>query len=97
MAKFTVTCPHCQAQLELDGEHEVVVACKVPEKPKSTTTMEDRLAALTQERESAKTRMEEAMRSEQAGSVVREERFKKLLEGAKSEPPTKPIRDIDLD
>jgi uncharacterized Zn finger protein (UPF0148 family) len=97
MAKFTVTCPHCQAQLELDGDNQVVVSCKVPEKPKSTTTIEDRLSALSRERETAKAKMEEAMRSEQAGSQVREERFRKLLEGAQAEPPTKPIRDIDLD
>ena len=92
-----MTCPHCSSQLEVDSDNEVVVHCKAPEKPKSTTSIEDRLQALTQERETAKARMEEAMRAEQAGSQIREDRFKKLLETAKSEPPTKPIRDIDLD
>jgi uncharacterized Zn finger protein (UPF0148 family) len=97
MGSFTVTCPHCQTLLEIDGEKEVVVSAKVPEKPKSTTSMEDRLQALTQERESARARMDEAMRAERAGPQVREDRFRKLLEGAQAEPPTKPIRDIDLD
>lgn len=97
MPSFTVTCPHCQAQLEVDGQQQVVVACKAPEKPRSTTSLEDRLQALSQERETAKSKMEEAMRAERAGAQVREDRFRKLLEGAQAEPPTKPIRDIDLD
>jgi hypothetical protein len=97
MASFTVTCPHCQTLLEISGEKEVVMSAQVPEKPKSTTTMEDRLQALSSERESAKARMEEAIRAERAGPQVREDRFRKLLEGAQAEPVTKPVRDIDLD
>jgi hypothetical protein len=41
--------------------------------------------------------MDEAFRAEQAGSQLREEKFKKLLEVAKKEPATKPVKDIDLD
>ena len=97
MSHFTVTCPHCQALLELDGEQRVVVSSQAAEKPKNTTTIEDRLRALTQERENARAKMDEAMRSEKAGASIREEKFKKLLEVAKNEPVTKPIRDVDLD
>ncbi len=97
MAHFTVTCPHCQALLEVDGEKEVIVSSKPVEKPKNTTTIEDRLRAMTQEKENARAKMEEAMRSEKAGAAIREEKFKKLLEHAKDEPITKPIRDVDLD
>jgi len=97
MAQFMVTCPHCQALLELDGEKQVVVASKPVEKPKVTTSIEDRLRAMSQEKESARAKMDEAMRAEKAGASIREEKFRKLLEGAKGEPVTKPIRDIDLD
>ncbi|HUK14454.1 MAG TPA: hypothetical protein VLW17_14235 [Thermoanaerobaculaceae bacterium] len=97
MAHFTVTCPHCQALLELDGDKQVVVASKPVEKAKSTTTIEDRLRALSEEKENARAKMEEAFRAEKAGSSIREEKFKKLLESAKDEPVTKPVRDIDLD
>jgi hypothetical protein len=37
------------------------------------------------------------MRAEKAGPEIREEKFRKLLETAKSEPVTKPVRDVDLD
>lgn len=97
MAAFTVTCPHCQALLEIDGERQVITDSRQPEKPRSTTSLDDRLAALTRERESARSRLDEAMRAERAGAAVREEKFRKLLEGAQGEEPTRPVRDIDLD
>jgi uncharacterized Zn finger protein (UPF0148 family) len=97
MGRFTVTCPHCQAQLELDSEKELVVASKAADKPKSTTSIEDRLQAMAREKETARARMEEAMRAEKAGSALRDERFRKLLDGVKDEPVEKPVREIDLD
>lgn len=97
MACFTVTCPHCQAQLDIDGERQVIADSRQPEKPRNTTTLDDRLSALTRERESARSRLDEAFRAERAGAAVREEKFRKLLEGAQGEEPTRPIRDIDLD
>jgi uncharacterized Zn finger protein (UPF0148 family) len=97
MARFTVTCPHCHALLEVEGETQVIVGSHAPEKPRSTTTIEDRLQALTKEKADARAKMDEAMRAEKAGAAIREEKFRKLLEGAKDEPVTKPIRDMDLD
>jgi uncharacterized Zn finger protein (UPF0148 family) len=97
MTRFTVTCPHCQAQLELDSEKQLVVSSKPSEKPKVTTTIEDRLQAMAKEKETARARMEEAMRAEKAGAELRDEKFKKLLGEAKDSPIEKPVRDIDLD
>jgi uncharacterized Zn finger protein (UPF0148 family) len=97
MPQFTVTCPHCHALLEVDGERQVVVSAKAPEKPRATTSMEDRLQALAKEREAANAKLAEAMRAEKAGAELREEKFKKLLEQAGDGPVEKPIRDIDLD
>lgn len=97
MDRFSVTCPHCKAMLELDGQKGVVVDSVAPEKPKSTTSLEDRLATLAREKREANAKLAEAMRAEAAGAEVREEKFKKLLETAQSEPIEKPIRDMDLD
>ncbi len=97
MSRFTVTCPHCQALLEMDGDREVVVSATAEEKPRFTTSIEDRLTALAQEKEAAKAKLAEAFRSEKAGEQIREEKFRKLLESAGKEPVTKPVRDIDLD
>jgi len=97
MARFTVTCPHCHALLELDGDAQLVVGSKVSEKPRSTSSLEDRLQALGKEKADARARMEEAMRAEKSGAAIREEKFRKLLEEAKDQPVTKPVRDVDLD
>ena len=97
MSRFTVTCPHCHALLELDGDREVVVSAQAEEKPRITTSIEDRLTALAQEKEAANAKLAEAFRSEKAGEHIREEKFRKLLESAGKEPVTKPVRDIDLD
>ena len=97
MASFTVTCPHCHALLDVDGEKQVVVSAKAAEKPRSSASMEDRLKALTTEREAANAKLAEAMRAEQAGPEIREEKFKKLLEQAGDGPVERPIKDIDLD
>ena len=97
MPRFTVTCPHCQAQLELDPDKQLVVGSKAAEKPKVTTSIEDRLQAMAREKESARAKMDEAMRAERAGSELRDEKFRKLLDGVKDSPVEKPVRDIDLD
>ncbi len=97
MGRFTVSCPHCQALLEVDAEEGVVVSVTVPEQPGGKTSIEERLAALSREKEQAAAKMAEAMRAERAGSQIREEKFRKLLETATSQPVEKPIRDIDLD
>ena len=97
MSRFTVTCPHCRALLEVDGDEEVVVSAKAEEKPRATTSIEDRLSALAEEKKAANAKLAEAFRSEKAGAQIREEKFRKLLESAGKEPVTKPVRDIDLD
>jgi len=97
MPRFTVTCPHCQAQLELDPEKQLVVGSKAAERPKVTTSIEDRLQAMAKEKEGARAKMDEAMRAERSGSELRDEKFRRLLDGVKDLPIEKPVRDIDLD
>jgi phage terminase large subunit GpA-like protein len=97
MARFTITCPHCHASLELDDEKQVVVSSKPAEKAKSVTSMEERLQALAVEKEAAQAKLAEAFRAEKAGAEIREEKFRKRLEEVGKEPIEKPIRDIDLD
>lgn len=97
MERFSVTCPHCRALLELDGVKGVVVGAVAQERPKNAASLEDRLITLAKEKEEAKAKLAEAMRAEAAGAEVREEKFKKLLESARNEPIEKPIRDVDLD
>lgn len=97
MPRFSVTCPHCHALLEIDDEKQLVASCTVPEKAKSGASFDDRLSALQKEKEGAAAKMAEAMRAQQSGAALREEKFKKLLEDAKNAPIEKPVRDLDLD
>ncbi len=97
MSRFTVTCPHCTSLLEVDGDAAVVASHTPPAESRSTTTFEDRLSTLVKEKEQAKAKLAEAFRAEKAGAELREEKFRRLLESAKDEEPSKPIRDIDLD
>ncbi|MCX7894499.1 MAG: hypothetical protein N2447_00880 [Thermoanaerobaculum sp.] len=98
MGTFTVTCPHCKSLLELDGDAKVVVASRPPEEKKAATSLEDRLKQLEEEKKRAADKLAEAMRAEQAGARVREEKFRKLLEGVNpEETPERLIKDVDLD
>jgi len=97
MSRFTVTCPHCSSLLEIDGDAQVVASHTPPAQPRATTTLEDRLSTLVKEKEQAHAKLAEAFRAEKVGAELREEKFRRLLEHAKHEKPSKPIKDIDLD
>jgi glutaredoxin len=98
MAHFTVTCPHCKSLLEIDREAQVVVAVTPPEEKKAVTSLEERLKQIEEEKRRAADKLAEAMRAEQAGAKVREEKFRKLLAGVDPEAaPDKPLKDVDLD
>lgn len=97
MSRFTVTCPHCKSLLDIDGDAQVVASHSPPAEARSATSFEDRLSSLVKEKEQAKAKLAEAFRAEKAGAELREEKFRRLLENARDEEPTKPIRDIDLD
>lgn len=97
MATFSVTCPHCHALLDIDPEARVIAGSKPVEKPKTTVTLDERMRQLGQDKQVAQAKVDEAMRAEKSGAALREEKFRKLLEGAAKEPATRPIKDIDLD
>lgn len=97
MSRFSVTCPHCKALLEIDAQAQVVASHTPPAEPRSATTFEDRLSSLVKEKEQAKAKLAEAFRAEKAGAELREEKFRRLLDSVKNEEPGRPIKDIDLD
>ena len=74
-----------------------MVGSKAAEKPKVMASIEDRLQAMARDKESASAKMDEAMRAEKAGSELRDEKFRKLLDDVKDLPVEKPVREIDLD
>jgi predicted glycoside hydrolase/deacetylase ChbG (UPF0249 family) len=94
----SITCPHCEAVLEVDLTAGVVVRHHPPQASKPSHDLEARLKALEEEKARAADRMAEAFRAEEARERVMEDRFKKLLEEAKERPgEDRPLKDIDLD
>ncbi|HHQ49575.1 MAG TPA: hypothetical protein ENK19_11925 [Acidobacteria bacterium] len=94
----SITCPHCDATLEVDLEAGVVVRHHAPKHEAKVHDLEARLKALEEAKARAADKMAEAFRAEEARESVMEDRFKKLLEEAKERPDEdRPLRDIDLD
>ena len=93
----SVTCPHCQATLKVDSEAGVVVEHQPPIVHKDKVDFDDRLKQMQEEKERASDRMAEAMRREQNKSRIMEDRFRDLMDKAKDDDGSRPIRDIDLD
>ncbi len=94
----SITCPHCDAILEVDLDAGVVVRHHPPERKTPVHDLEARLKALEEEKARAADKMAEAFRAEEARESVMEDRFKKLLKEAEERPDEdRPLRDIDLD
>ena len=109
--KLSLTCPHCQSALVVDVDAGVVVSHAPPAgflvatlfvlppvRTAEKTDFETRLKQLESEKSRAAERMAEAMRKEQSRDRLLEDRFRELLDDAKSSKDEgKPVRDIDLD
>jgi predicted nuclease with TOPRIM domain len=95
---FEVTCPCCQAALQIDPQTRAVITFKAHEKPRELADIDSGLERLKGEaarREEAFRKSFEAERnSQQVLARKFDELFKKAKETA-DEPP--PKRDIDLD
>ena len=96
---IVVTCPHCGATLEIDADAGVVVHHQAPVKATEKLDFDARLQQMEADKRRAADRMAEAFRTERSRERINEERFRKLIEGAKDddEAGTPQIRDIDLD
>ena len=96
--KLSLTCPHCHSALVVDVDAGVVVSHAPPVRTAEKTDFETRLKQLESEKSRAAERMAEAMRKEQSRDRLLEDRFRELLDDAKSSKDEgKPVRDIDLD
>lgn len=93
----SMTCPHCSAALTVDLEAEVIVAHHTPTVEAKKIDFNAKLKQIEEEKDRASDRMAEAMRREKSKEHIMEDRFKRLMEDAKSKVDDKPpIRDIDL-
>ena len=93
----TVTCPHCDASLEIDVQAGVVVGHSAPVTVKDKVDFDARLKQLEAEKARSADRLAEAMRHEKDKGRIMEDRFRALMEKAKDDDGSRPVRDIDLD
>ena len=97
-ALFEVTCPCCQASLQVDPRTRAVITFKAAERPRELADIEtglERLKGEAARREEAFQKSVEHERNQQQVLARKfEELFKKAKETADQPPPK---RDIDLD
>ncbi|HSL19115.1 MAG TPA: hypothetical protein VLB51_14515 [Methylomirabilota bacterium] len=92
-----VTCPHCDASLIVDVAAGVVVSHSVPERPRDKVDLNTRLKQMEAEKARSADRLAEAMRHEKDKGRLMEDRFRELMDKAKGDDGSRPVRDIDLD
>ena len=94
---ITVTCPHCDSSLVIDVAAGVVVEHTAPAKPQAKIDFDARLKQMEAEKARSADRLAEAMRQEKDKDRLMEDKFKSLMEKAKDDDGSRPVRDIDLD
>ena len=94
---ITVTCPHCKSALVIDVSAGVVVEHTPPVRTKEKIDFDDRLQQMQAEKARSADRLAEAMREEKDKDRLLEDKFRSLMEKAKDDDGSRPIRDIDLD
>jgi hypothetical protein len=93
----TVTCPHCDASLSIDTAAGVVTGHTPPARTKDKVDFDERLKQIEQEKARSADRLAEAMRHEKDKDRLMEDKFRSLMEKAKDDDGSRPVRDIDLD
>ena len=94
---ITVTCPHCESSLVIDVAAGVVVEHTAPSRPTHKVDFDDRLKQLETDKARSADRLAEALREEKDRDRLLEDRFRSLMEKAKDDDGSRPVRDIDLD
>ncbi len=94
---ITVTCPHCDSSLIIDTAAGVVVDHKPPVRPRDKVDFDTRLKEIEEQKARSADRLAEAMRQEKDKGRLMEDRFRSLMDKAKDDDGSRPVRDIDLD
>lgn len=101
MSTLKLRCPECQAELVVDTETGKVLLHEKPKSAGPTTSFEERLQALDQQKQKAEDLFSKEVQAFRDKDRLLEERFQEALKKAKEkaekgEDTDKPIKDIDL-
>lgn len=95
---FTVACPCCNAELQIDPVTRAVISHKEHEKPRSIADLEAAMTRFKGEAERREDAFQKSVAEHKIHKSVLDRKFDELLKQAKAnpdEPP--PKRDIDWD
>jgi len=101
MSTLKILCPECQAELVVDTDSGQVLLHEKPKAAGPTTSFEERLHALDQQKHKAEELFSKEVKALKDKDRLLEERFQEALKKAKEkaekgEDSDRPIKDIDL-
>jgi hypothetical protein len=92
-----VTCPCCNSTLLVDPRAGTVKEWKEAKDPRKTADLKDAMKLLADEKARVNARYQEIVKTDKEKGATMDKKFKEFLEKSQDEPPTKPLRDVDLD
>ncbi len=95
---FTVTCPCCQAELQIDPVVKAVIAHKEHEKPRSVADLEAAVNRFKGEADRREDAFKKSVEEHKQHHQVLDRKFDEMLKRARENPDLPPPkRDIDWD
>jgi hypothetical protein len=95
---FKVTCPCCQAELQIDPETRAVISHKEHEKPRTFSDMEAAVTRFKGEQDRREDAFQRSVAEHKDHQKILEKKFDELFKQAKENPDLPPPRrDIDFD
>lgn len=95
---FHVPCPCCGAKLEIDAERRVLLSHAAPKPEHIPVDLREAVIELKSRENTREQRFREQFEAEKKHGEDLQKRFDGLLKKTRSEgPPTRPLRDIDLE
>jgi hypothetical protein len=92
-----VTCPCCNATLQVDPVAGMVREWKEAKDPRKTADLKDATKLLAEEKARVDARYQEIVKTDREKGATMDRKFKEFLEKSQDEPVTRPLRDVDLD
>ena len=95
-AAIELACPHCGAKLTVDPQLGAVLEHEPPPK-KSDYDFDQQVKGLSEAERKREELFRQQMEAQKDRSKLLERKFEESLKKRKDEPPTKPLRDFDLE
>ncbi len=92
-----LTCPHCGSRLTIDAALGQVISHEPALPSAKNRDLHDAHQLLEAEAQRREDLFKQSAEAEKAKSQLLDRKFKEVLKRSKDEPPTAPLRDIDLD